>query len=53
MARALYWGHQGLKRNLGAAVEYFKMGVERGDPRSNYDYGLALLKVGFSCFFLL
>lgn len=45
VARALYWGHQGLKRNLGAAVEYYKMGADTGDPQSQYDYGIALMKV--------
>ena len=45
MARLLFWGQQGLKRNLQAAVEYYRMGAEKQDPTSMYDYGIVLLKV--------
>ncbi|KAL5011222.1 hypothetical protein ScPMuIL_011695, partial [Solemya velum] len=44
MARTLYWGSQGLKRNLNSAMEYFKMGAENNDPESTYDYGILLMK---------
>lgn len=46
--RALYWGSQGLKRNLEAAIEYFRMGAETEDPQSMYDYGVVLLRVMYS-----
>ncbi|XP_053372866.1 protein sel-1 homolog 3-like [Mercenaria mercenaria] len=44
IGRALFWGQQGLKRNLATAVEYFKMSAETGDAQSQYDYGIVLLR---------
>ncbi|XP_060064051.1 protein sel-1 homolog 3-like [Ylistrum balloti] len=44
MARALFWGSQGLKRNMAAATEYFRLGAETQDPQAMYDYGIILLK---------
>ena len=47
MARALFWGSQGLKRNMQAAMEYFRMGADADDPQMQFDYGLLLLKVQY------
>ncbi|XP_048772690.2 protein sel-1 homolog 3-like [Ostrea edulis] len=44
VARMLFWGTQGLKRNIQAAVEYYKMGVESEDPVAMYDYGIILMR---------
>ncbi|KAK3106808.1 hypothetical protein FSP39_000229 [Pinctada imbricata] len=44
VARALFWGSQGLKRNMQAAIEYFKMGAESQDPVAMYDYGILLVR---------
>ncbi|XP_069115229.1 protein sel-1 homolog 3-like [Argopecten irradians] len=44
MARALFWGSQGLKRNMAAATEYFRLGAQAQDPQAMYDYGIILLK---------
>ena len=46
MARLLFWGAQGIKRNLAAAVDYYREGAEANDPTSQYNYGLVLLRVG-------
>ena len=45
MARLLFWGSQGVKRNLQAAVEYYRMGAESNDPVALHDLGVVLLKV--------
>ncbi len=45
MARLLYWGSQGVQRNLAQAVELYRLGAEAGDHPSMYDYGIVLLKV--------
>ena len=47
VGRALFWGHQGLQRNLAAAADYFRMSAESGDAQSQYDYGIVLMKVLF------
>lgn len=44
----LFWGSQGLKRNIGAALEYLRMGAETQDPQAMYDYGIILLRVSLS-----
>ncbi|CAK8696804.1 protein sel-1 homolog 3-like isoform X2 [Clavelina lepadiformis] len=44
MGRLLYWGQQGLQRNLNAAFEYYKKAAQGGDPTALYDYGVILLK---------
>ncbi|XP_052803670.1 protein sel-1 homolog 3-like [Mya arenaria] len=44
VGRALFWGQQGLRRNLEAAVDYFRMSAETGDSQSQYDYGVVLMK---------
>ncbi|XP_061169647.1 protein sel-1 homolog 3-like [Saccostrea echinata] len=44
VARMMFWGTQGLKRNVQAAVEYYKMGVESKDPSAMYDYGVLLMR---------
>lgn len=41
----LFWGSQGLKRNIQAAVEYYKMGIESKDPVAMYDYGILMMRV--------
>ncbi|XP_067676665.1 protein sel-1 homolog 3-like [Haliotis asinina] len=38
--RALFWGSQGLRRNLNAAMEVFRMGAEQGNPDMMFDYGI-------------
>lgn len=45
MARMLYWGVQGIKKNVAAAAEYYKMSAASGDPIALYDYGIIQLKV--------
>ena len=45
MARLLYWGQQGLQRNLQEAVKYYEKAAETGDPAAMYDYGVVLVKV--------
>ncbi|OWF53033.1 protein sel-1 homolog 3-like [Mizuhopecten yessoensis] len=44
IARVLFWGSQGMKRNMAAATEYFRLGAESQDPQAMYDYGIILLK---------
>lgn len=46
-----YWGSQGIKRNLAAAAEYYRMSASTGDPVALYDYGIIQLKV--FCFMLI
>ena len=45
MGRLLYWGQQGLQRNLEAAFKYYEEAAKGGDPVAMYDYGLVLMKV--------
>ena len=45
MARMLYWGSQGITRDINAAVEYYMRAAESGDPQALFDYGIILLKV--------
>lgn len=45
MARMLYWGSQGVQRDVSGALEYYRRGAESGDPSALYDYGIVLLKV--------
>ena len=47
MARMLYWGAQGIRRNTEAAVDYYRLSAESGDAQAIYDYGIVLLKVSF------
>jgi TPR repeat protein len=47
MARMLYWGSQGIKRDIVAALDYYRQAAESGDPQALYDYGIVLLKVIF------
>ena len=46
MGRMLYWGTHGIRRDVLAAVDYYRMGAEAGDLTSMHDYGIVLLKVG-------
>ena len=48
LGRLLFWGTQGVKRDLRAAAEYYRMGADRNDPQSLHDYGIVLLKVGIT-----
>ncbi|CAD5121683.1 DgyrCDS10169 [Dimorphilus gyrociliatus] len=43
-SRLLFWGAQGIRRNLQAAVNYYREGAEQGNTIAQYDYGIALLK---------
>jgi len=47
----LYWGAQGITRDISAAVEYYRQAAESGDPQAMYDYGIILLKVFYFFFF--
>ncbi|XP_025101243.1 protein sel-1 homolog 3-like isoform X1 [Pomacea canaliculata] len=40
MGHLLFWGSQGVRRNLQAAREMFQQGAEQGDPNSIYNLGL-------------
>eukprot|EP00106_Octopus_bimaculoides_P001606 XP_014769048.1 PREDICTED: protein sel-1 homolog 3-like [Octopus bimaculoides] len=44
IGRALYWGAQGLKRNMESAMEYFRESAATEDPTAMYDYGIVLLR---------
>ena len=41
----LYWGSQGVQRDVLGALEYYRLSAESGDPSALYDYGIVLLKV--------
>ena len=41
----LYWGAQGITRDIGAALDYYRRAAESGDPQALFDYGIVLLKV--------
>ena len=41
----LYWGAQGVNRDVTAALEYYRQAAESGDPVALYDYGIVILKV--------
>jgi len=45
MARMLYWGAQGITRDISAALEYYRLAAESGDPHALFDYGIVLIKV--------
>ncbi|CAH1266390.1 SEL1L3 [Branchiostoma lanceolatum] len=46
MARMLFWGQQGIKRNLQAAFRYYEMHAQQEpkNPEALYDYGIVMLK---------
>jgi len=48
MARMLYWGSQGITRDVEAALEYYRRAAESGNAQSLFDYGIVLLKVSFT-----
>ena len=41
----LYWGSQGVTRDVTAALDYYRLAAETGDPEALFDYGIVLLKV--------
>ena len=41
----LYWGAQGITRDIAAAVEYYRLAAESGDAQALFDYGIILIKV--------
>ena len=45
LGRLLYWGTQGVRRDVNAAVDYYRMGAEAGDLNAMHDYAIVLLKV--------
>lgn len=46
MGRMLFWGQQGVSRNIQKAVRHYERGaVHWGDPVSMYDYAIVLLQV--------
>lgn len=46
MGRMLFWGQQGVSRNIHKAVRHYERGaVYWGDPVSMYDYAIVLLQV--------
>jgi len=53
MARMLYWGAQGINRDVTAALEYYRLAAESGDPQAIYDYGIVLLKVSVELTFVI
>jgi len=53
MARMLYWGSQGIARDVGAAVEYYRQAALSGDAQALFDYGIILLKVARQLILLL
>lgn len=45
MGRMLFWGQQGVSRNIQQAVRHYERGaVHWGDPVSMYDYAIVLLQ---------
>ncbi|ESN94215.1 hypothetical protein HELRODRAFT_189377 [Helobdella robusta] len=44
LARMLYWGSQGIQRNLTVASNYYKEATSSGSASSLYDYGILLLR---------
>jgi len=48
MARMLYWGSQGIARDVNAALEYYRRAAASGNAQALFDYGIVLLKVGGS-----
>lgn len=47
LARLLYWGSQGVERNLEEAAEYYQVAAENEeleDPQALYDYGIVMIK---------
>uniref|UniRef100_A0A4W3IVL0 SEL1L family member 3 n=1 Tax=Callorhinchus milii TaxID=7868 RepID=A0A4W3IVL0_CALMI len=45
LAQMLYWGQQGVMRDIKAAAEWYsKSALETGDPLSMYEYALILFK---------
>lgn len=44
MAQMLYWGSQGVQRDVKSALEYYRLSAESGEPSALYDYGIVLLK---------
>lgn len=50
MGRMLFWGQQGVSRNIQKAVRHYERGaVHWGDPVSMYDYAIVLLQVRIIC----
>lgn len=46
LARILFWGQQGLSKDVGMAVKLFaKIAMESKDPLAMYDYAIILFKV--------
>jgi len=45
MARMLYWGAQGITRDVDAALDYYRRAAESGNAQALFDYGIVLLKV--------
>lgn len=45
IARLLYWGSKGIKRNIKRALEFYRRGADADDPVAQFDYGIVLLKV--------
>lgn len=41
----LFWGTQGVRRDLELAAHYYRMGAENQDVQAMHDYGIVLLKV--------
>ncbi|XP_077989302.1 protein sel-1 homolog 3-like [Glandiceps talaboti] len=46
LARMLFWGQQGIDRNMAAAVQYYQISAEAEDATAIavYDYGIILMK---------
>lgn len=48
----LFWGQQGVEKNLRKAVEWYAKGaLENEDPVSLFDYSIVLFKVSVKVFF--
>ena len=45
LAGLLFWGLNGIKRNLKASAELFNLAAQNNDPESMYNYGISLLSV--------
>ena len=50
MGRLLFWGTQGLKRDLRAAAEYYRIGAESNDPGALFDYAIVRMRVSHNTY---
>lgn len=45
LATLLYWGLNGIERNIQAGIELFNIGARNNNPQSMFNYAVALMMV--------